>query len=241
MSQICRGVESSRSCPRTTRVTPMRPSSTATASWYAYTPSDRRRIKSPQSSSSHSEQGPKLPSVKEISSWGTRMRQAGLLPAASSSRRAACVKCRQRPVLWCCRAQRGMRGIRPAPAAPAGCSSRDRAPPAPAVAQGLPHNNRPASSAGKPHLPAASPNPTKGPASGDPPPAARHIPGGSGGSKSSMRRSSSPPRARISSQQSRAANRLPRCILPLGVGAKRPEPGFLLASEKHAPSRSSLL
>src|SRR5690606_31604641 len=48
-SSIWRGVEPSRSAPRTTSVTPCAASSTTTASWYAQQPSARKSTKSPTS------------------------------------------------------------------------------------------------------------------------------------------------------------------------------------------------
>src|SRR5690606_21065635 len=77
-SRIWRGVESSRSAPRTTSVIPCAASSTTTASWYAHGPSARRRTKSPTAVATSCSKWPWIASSKPTTlPGGTRKRIAG--------------------------------------------------------------------------------------------------------------------------------------------------------------------
>ena len=78
---ICRGVEDSRSSPRTTWVIFMSTSSTATASVYSGEPSARARTKSGTCSWSKVT-SPRTRSVNVVDPSGIRNRTTGLRPSA---------------------------------------------------------------------------------------------------------------------------------------------------------------
>src|SRR4051812_17624421 len=92
-SQSWRGVESSRSMPRTTSPTPWSASSTTTARLYAYAPSLRRTTKSSTTPAT----APAIRSSNATRAAPARTRSAGGRPETARSARSAAVRSRHVP------------------------------------------------------------------------------------------------------------------------------------------------